>query len=184
MNQYVQAKQENFTKAIEFFKKDILSLRTGRANPSMLDNVYVDAYGAKVLINTLANINVSDKASIIIAPWDKSILKDIEHGIVAAELGISVVNEGDKIRLSMPPLTEENRKDLVKKLGIKMESARIELRKVRDEIKTDIERAFEAKEMSEDDKFRFVKELDEETSKFNSEVKEIKEVKEKDILTI
>jgi len=184
MNQYVQAKNEDFEKAIEFFKKDIKSLRTGRANPAMLDNVYVEAYGAKALINTLANINVSDKASIVISPWDKNVLKDVEKGLLAAELGVSIVNEGDKLRVSMPPLTEENRKDLIKKLGQKMESVRIELRKVRDDVKTKLEAAFDAKELSEDDKFRFIKELDEETTKYNNQVKEIKDEKEKDVMTI
>lgn len=184
MNEYVQAKQGDFDKAMGFFQKDIKSLRTGRANPAMLDNIYVEAYGTKALINALANINVSDKASIVISPWDKNILKDLEKGLLLADLGISIVNEGDKLRLSMPPLTEENRRELVKKLGQKMEAARIEFRKLRDEIKTKIEKAFDAKEISEDDKFRFIKELDEEITKYNAKIKEIKDVKEQEIMTI
>ncbi len=134
MNQYTQAKQADFIKAIDFFKKDISSLRTGRANPAMLDGVVVDAYGAKTALVGLASISVPEARSIVISPWDKNIAKDIEKAIVAADLGINPVNEGDKIRLVVPQLTEENRKELVKKLSEKMETARIALRQIRDQI--------------------------------------------------
>ena len=184
MNQYILEKGENFEKIKEFFKKEMASLRTGRANPAMLDGVTVEAYGSRSPINTLANINVSDASSVLITPWDKSILKAVEKAIVEADLGLGVVNEGDKIRINIPSLTEENRKDLVKKLSVKFEAARIEIRKLRDEIKTTIEKAFDDKEVSEDDKFRYIKELDEEVARRNDELKELKDKKEKDIMTI
>ncbi len=184
MNQFVNDKQDAFEGATEFFKKDIGSLRTGRINPAMLDNVQVEAYGAKSPINALGNIAISDSASIVISAWDKGVMKDIEKAIILADLGFSVVNEGEKIRISMPPLTEENRKDLVKKLSGKFEQARVEIRQVREEIKNDIEKAFADKELGEDDKFRFLKELDEETAKHNDNLKDIKDKKEKDIMTI
>lgn len=184
MNQYIQTKQADFIKAIDFFKKDISSIRTGRANPSMLDGIFVEAYGTKTALVGLASINVPEARSIVVTPWDKTIAKDIEKAIAAANLGVNPVNEGDKIRLVVPQLTEENRKELVKKLNEKMETARIALRQIRDQIKDSIETAFKDKAMSEDDKFRFIKELDEETAKQNDALKNIKEKKEEEIMTI
>lgn len=184
MNQFIVSHEEDFQKALEFFKRDIASLRTGRANPALLDNVQVEAYGTRSPLNSLGNINVADSSSMVITAWDKSVLKDIEKAITLADLGVSVVNEGDKIRLSIPTLTEENRRELVKKLNAKMEDARIEVRQAREQAKNDIEKAFADKELSEDDKFRFMKELDEYVAKQNDLVKEIKDKKEKDIMTI
>jgi ribosome recycling factor len=184
MNQYITAHLSAFQQAEDYFKKDISSLRTGRINPAMLDNVQVEAYGSRSPINALGNINVSDNASMLISAWDKSVLKDIEKAIVIADLGFSVVNEGERLRISMPPLTEENRRDLVKKLGGKFEQARVELRKIRDEIKTSIEKAFADKEIGEDDKFRFLKELEEEMGRRNDQLKVLSDHKEKDIMTI
>ncbi len=184
MNQYLQAKQGDFTNALDFFKKEIGSLRTGRANPSVLDIVQVEAYGVMNPLNAVGNIAVTDSRSIVIAAWDKGVMKNIEKAIVEADLGFGVVNEGDKIRLTVPPLTEENRKELVKKLSEKMEKVRIILRGVRDNVKNIIEKAFEDKEMSEDDKFRFIKELDEFSAKKNDELKDIRDRKEKDIMEI
>src|SRR5574344_381267 len=121
---------------------------------------------------------------MVIAPWDKSVLKDIEKGLIAADLGMGIVNEGDKIRLTIPALKEENRRDLVKRLNEKMEEARIVLRQAREEVKNKIETAFAAKELSEDDKFRFVKELDDYLAKKNEELKSLRDKKEVDIMTI
>ena len=184
MNQFVTQHEPAFQGAIEFFQKDIATLRTGRANPAILDGVQVEAYGTKTPLNALANINIADASSIIVAPWDKSVSKDIEKAIVAANLGVSVVNEGERLRLSVPALTEENRRDLVKRLNTKMEDVRIQIRQVRDEVKTELEQALDDKEITEDDKFRFMKELEEVVAKYNEQVKEIRDKKEKDIMTI
>jgi len=184
MNQYVAAKGGDFEKIKEFFKKELAGARTGRANPALLDNVTVEAYGSRSPLNALANINVGDSASLTINPWDKTLLKAVEKGVVEADLGVGVVNEGDKIRISVPRLTEENRRDLVKKISVKLEAARVEIRRLRDDIKSDIERAFADKEISEDDKFRYIKELDEAAAGRNEELKDLKDKKEKEIMTI
>lgn len=184
MNQYIQAKEGAISQVIDFFKKEIANLRTGRANPAILEGVQVEAYGTKTPINGLANINVPDGQSLTVTPWDKNVIKEIEKAIVEEDLGVSVVNEGDKIRLTVPKMTEENRKDIVKKLNEKMEEARIKVRQVRDEIKSSIEKAEDSKEITEDDKFRFIKELDEEIGKKNDELKETRDKKEQDIMTI
>ncbi|MFH1744845.1 MAG: ribosome recycling factor [bacterium] len=184
MNQYIKSKQGEFEKVIEFFKKEILNIRTGRANPMILDGVMVDSYGVRTPMNSLASINVPDGQSLVVSPWDKNVMKDVEKAIVEANLGVGVVNEGDKIRITVPRMTEENRKELVKKINEKTEDARVSIRKIRDEIKQSIEKAKEEKEVNEDDKFRFLKELDEETQKQNENLKEIRDKKEEDIMTI
>ncbi|NLZ74787.1 ribosome recycling factor [Candidatus Falkowbacteria bacterium] len=184
MNEFLQKKQDDFTNALDFFKKDIATLRTGRANPAVLDNVQVEAYGVMNPINAVGNIAVSDARSIIIVPWDKSVAKAIEKAIIDAGLGFGVANEGDKIRLTVPALTEENRKALVKTLNEKMEKARVILRQAREGVKDLLEAAFNNKEISEDDKFRFMKELDEFSAKKNDELKQIRDRKETDIMEI
>lgn len=184
MNKFIQEKQEELVKSVDFFKKEIAALRVGRANPSLLDSIFVEAYGTKTPLNGLASINVTDARSMAVAPWDKSVVKDVEKAIVEADLGLGVVNEGDKIRLTLPIMTEENRKSLVKKLNEKMEEARIALRQVRDEIKGAIQAAEDAKEIPEDDKYRFIKELDEEIGRRNDEVKDLRDKKEEEIMTI
>lgn len=184
MNQYLEAKQKDFANALDFFKKEISAIRTGRANPAVLDGIQVEAYGVMNPLNAVGNIAVADSRCILIAPWDKAVIKSIEKAIVEANLGLGVVNEGDKIRLTVPPLTEENRKDLVKKLNEKMEKTRIILRTARDSVKNAIEKAYADKEMSEDDKFRFIKELDEFSAKKNDELKDTRDRKEKDIMEI
>jgi len=184
MNQFLQAKQGDFAAALDFFRREISNLRTGRANPAVLDNIQVEAYGAMNPVNAVGNIAVSDARSIIIVPWDKAVSKAIEKAIVDAGLGLGIANEGDRIRLTVPALTEENRKALVKTLNEKMEKTRIILRQARDGIKNIIETAFEDKELSEDDKFRFMKELDEFSAKKNDELKEIRDRKEADIMEI
>ncbi|MEA3398599.1 MAG: ribosome recycling factor [Patescibacteria group bacterium] len=184
MNQHIKLYREEFEKAINFFKKEIASIRTGRANPNMLEGVIVESYGAKTPINGLATINIADGQSIVVSPWDKNIIKEIEKSIVSANLGIGVVNEGDKIRITIPKMTEENRKELVRKLNEQMETGKISFRKIRDEIKSDIENAEKNKEITEDDKFRFIKELDEEVGRKNDELRNIRDAKEKEIMTI
>jgi ribosome recycling factor len=184
MNNYIQEKQEDFTKAVDFFKKEIAGIRTGRANPNMFEGIQVEAYGAKTPLQGVANINVPDAQSILVTPWDKNVTKDIEKALVEAELNVGVVNEGDKIRVTIPKMTEENRHELVKKLNEKQETIRISIRQIRDDIKSAIETAEKNKQITEDDKFRFIKELDEEIGKYNEEIKDLRDKKEEEIMTI
>jgi len=184
MNQFIQDQFADLEKVVDFFKHEISLLRAGRANPVMLEGVVVDAYGAKTPLNGLANINVVEATSMVVTPWDKGVVKDIEKAIVEASLGFGVVNDGDKIRLNIPKMTEENRRDLVKKLNDKMEKSRISARQIRDDIKTKIEKAMDEKEISEDDKFKFIQELDEEIKSINEKIKTLRDAKESDIMTI
>jgi ribosome recycling factor len=184
MNIYLESNLGDFEKAIEFFVNDISNLRTGRANPVMLEGIQVDAYGAKTPLNGLASITVPDGKSLLVAPWDKNIIKEIEKAITDADLGFGITNEGDKLRLSVPSMTEENRKEMVKILNEKQEAARVVIRQIREEIKTAIEQAEKDKEISEDEKFRFIKELDEVVKNKNDELKQTRDKKEQEIMTI
>ena len=184
MNKYIEEKQDDFNSAIDFFKKEIAKLRTGRANPNILENVQAENYGVKTPLNAMASITVPDGQSILLTPWDKSVIKDIEKALVDASLGLGVVNEGDKIRLTVPRMTEENRLDIVKKLNDRQEQSRISLRRIRDEIKSAIEQGEKDKEIIEDDKFRFIKELDDEIARQNDSLKETRDKKEVEIMTI
>lgn len=184
MSIYLDNNKNYFEEALEHFKKDIATLRTGRANSGMLDSVLVDSYGSLTSIQTLANITINDAKSITITPWDKSIIKSIEKAIIEADLGLGVIGESDKIRLTVPAMTEENRKDLVKKVNEKQEKARVVVRQIREDIKSEIESAEKNKEIGEDDKFRFFKELDETSNKYNDLIKEIRDRKEKEIMEI
>jgi ribosome recycling factor len=184
MNQYLSDKKTQFEKALEFFQKEMSTIRTGRANPSILDSVQVEAYGVRNPMNAVASVGVSDSKTITVTPWDKNLLKDIEKAVIEAQLGLGVKNDGDKLHLTVPQMTEENRKDYVRRLNEKQEEARIRVRQVRDDIKEDIETAFTNKEISEDDKFRYLEELEEEVANYNNKLKELRDKKEKDIMTV
>lgn len=184
MNVYIENKKEEFLKIVDFFKKDIVNIKMGRANPAVLEGIFVEAYGVRNPLNTVANISVSDARSIVLTPWDKEVSKNVEKALVEANLGVGVINEGDKIRITIPQMTEENRLESVKKLNEKQEKAKISVRQLRDEIKTSIEEAFDNKEIGEDDKFRFIKDLDEEIFKLNNEIKVNRDKKEVDIMEI
>jgi len=180
----IQQHQEDFNKAIEHFKTDIASLKTGRANPAILDNVLVEAYGAKTPLNQMASVSVPEARSILVQPWDKSVLKEVEKALRESDLNLSLVNEGDKIRITIPQMTEESRKEIVKTLHAKAEEARIALRNIRDEVKDEILQAEKNKEFGEDEKFNLMETLDKEISKYNDQVKNLTEDKEKEIMTV
>ncbi len=175
---------ENFKKVVEHFKTEIAVLKTGRANPSMLDNIRVEAYGALTPLNQVASISVSDARSLAIQPWDKSVLKDIEKAISESDLRINPVNDGERIRLNLPPMTEENRKETVKVLNNKAEEAKIAIRLQRDEVKEIILEAEKNKEFGEDEKFSLLEELDKTVAKYNEEIKQLADAKETEIMTV
>ncbi|MEK7072065.1 MAG: ribosome recycling factor, partial [Patescibacteria group bacterium] len=141
----------DFNKAIDHFVSDISTLKTGRANPAVLDLIKVEVYGTFVPINQVASVSVPEARSIIIQPWDKGVINDIDKAIRESDLGLSSVNEGDKIRIVIPQMTEESRKEIVKNLNKKIEDARIAIRGVRDEIKEEILAAEKNKDFGEDE---------------------------------
>jgi len=176
--------QADFTKAVDHFKQDISGLKTGRANPAMLDNLRVEAYGVLNPINQVASVSVPEARTIVIAPWDKSVMKDIERAINESDININPVNDGERIRLVMPLMTEESRKEMVKLMNQKIEHARIAIRGVRDDIREQILQAEKNKEFGEDMKYQLIEELDKMTSVQNDLLKKLGEEKEVEIMTI
>lgn len=181
---YLSDFRPKFDQAIDFLKNDIASLRTGRANPSMIENVMVEAYETRTQLSGLAAITVPDARSLLVEPWDKSLLKAIEKGILEAKLGLNPVVQGQQIRIPLPALTEENRKNLVKTLGEKLEHARKSIRNVRDEAKNEITKAEKDKAIGEDDKYKLLDQLDKAAAGCNERIKNIGEEKEKEIMTM
>jgi ribosome recycling factor len=184
MNPYIDAKSSEISNSIEHFKNELSHIRSGQANPDLLDGVVVDAYESTMPLNQVATITTPDSKTIMIAPWDKAVLKEIEKAIVNANLGFTPVNDGEVIRVPMPPMTEENRKDLVKLVSKKAESARVSLRQIRDKIKEEIIQAEKEKDLSEDEKFKYLKQLDDHIAEKTKEVTELADSKEQKILTV
>src|SRR3989344_6192415 len=160
MPDLLESYKEDFEKALSHLKDELATLRVGRANPIMVENILVESYGTKMPMKQLASIAVPAARTLVIQPCDKNIIKDIEKAIIAANIGISPVNEGQQIRLTIPQLTEESRRELVKSVGEKAEKARIALRQIRDKVKEEIIKQEKDKEITEDDKYDLIKKLD------------------------
>ncbi len=176
--------KKDFDKALELLRDDLATLRVGRANPIMVENILVEAYGSKTPLKQLASIAVPEARTILIQPWDKGVAKDIEKAIVVADIGINPVNEGSQIRLSIPPLTEESRRELTRSVGEKMEKTRITVRQLRDKVKDEINQQEKVKAITEDDKYSLQKKLDEMVKDYNEKIKGIGDKKEEEIMTI
>ena len=175
---------EEFNKAIGHFHDDIATLKTGRANPAILDGILIEAYGVPTPINQLASINAPEARSIVIQPWDKNVIKDIEKAIQESNLGLAPVNEGERIRIGLPLMTEESRKEIVKNLHRKAEEARIAIRNIRDKIREEILEAEKNKEFGEDEKYGLIETLDKKTGEYNDKIHQISVEKEKEIMTV
>jgi len=183
-NEFVQKYQEEFNKAMEHFKKELAAIRAGRANPAMIENVLVDAYGTKTPIKQLASIGVPEARVMTVEPWDKNLLKEIEKAITYANLGLSVSAESALVRVIVPQMTEENRKDLVKIMNEKLETAKIGVRAIREKIRDEIMGAFKTSDITEDDKYAYVKELDDLVAGYNKQLQDMTEKKETEILSV
>jgi ribosome recycling factor len=177
----LQEHKSSFEASIEHLKIDIGSIRTNRATPALLENLIVEVYGSKMPLNQLASIQAPEPKMLTVEPWDKQTIKDVEKSIQTASLGLSVASEGTFLRITIPPMTEETRRELVKVLNDKLENARGSIRGVRDKIKEEITSAEKSKEISEDERFKLIEDLDKMTREFNDKVKEVGENKEEEI---
>ncbi len=176
--------KENLNKSIEQYQKELGGIRTGRANPKIVEDLVIDYFGTPTPINQAANVSSSDARTIVISPWSKDSLVDIEKAINESELGISPVNDGENIRLSFPPLTEERRKELVKLVGQKTEEARIKVRKLREGVRDEIQKDEKDGSISEDDKFREEDELQKIIDIYNKQIDEVHSKKETDLMSV
>lgn len=184
MNTYLDKAKARFQQSVTHFREDIAALRTGRASAALVENVLIDAYGSRMPINQLASVSVPESKCLLIQPWDKAVIKDIEKGILGAGIGLNPVNEGNALRLMMPPMTEENRRELAKLLRQKLEKAKQSVRSVREDLKNAIADDEKEKKITQDDKFRYQKELDDLTQEINDDLKNISDDKEKEIMSI
>lgn len=184
MHPYVSQKQGAFQAVIDHLQKELSSLRTGRANPAMLENVVVMAYESAMELKGVASITVADAKTLLVEPWDKALLQAVEKGIRDADLGVNPAVDGSRVRISLPPMTEENRKALVKNMKERLEAARVSLRQVRESAREDVMRQSKEESLSEDEKFKILDELDKATRDFVGEVDALGVKKEEEIMTV
>ncbi len=182
MNEKIRIYDEKMQKTIEHLEADYQGIRAGRANPHVLDRLRVDYYGTPTPIQQVGNVTVPEARMIQIAPWEKSLIKEIEKAILASDIGITPSNDGSVIRLVFPELTEERRKDLVKEVKKKAEECKVAIRNIR----RDGNEAFKkiAKEISEDEVKQLEDELQKITDKYIKEVDKLTEAKSAEILTV
>lgn len=184
IDQLINSHKEDFEKVIQHYHNELSSIRTGRANPALLATVMVESYGTKVPLQQVASVTVSDAKTLTISPWDKSQLQAVEKGIQSANLGFNPSNDGTVIRINLPPLNEERRKEMVKLIGQISEKARIGIRNVREDILKAIKKAESDGEIGKDDMSFYQKKLQEVIDKHNADVKKIAEEKEKEVMTV
>lgn len=174
---------ERMDKAIGAFRRDLATLRAGKASPALFDRVQVEYYGAMTPLNQLANINTPDSRTLMIQPWDKSSLAAIEKAILKSDLGLTPSNDGSSIRISVPPLTEERRADLVKNAKKFAEEAKVAIRNIRRDANDDIKK-LEKTDISEDESRRHQEDIQKSTDKFIAEVDKVLSAKEKEIMEV
>ncbi len=176
--------KRRMAKSVETFKNEVARVRTGRASVALLDGIKVDYYGTQMPLNQMATITVQDARLIVVQPWDVSAISAIEKAIQRAELGLNPVNDGKIIRISVPPLTEERRKELVKMVRKMAEEARVAVRNVRRDILNDLKDLKKEGEISEDDFYRAQEQLQKITDEYIDKIDDILAQKEKDIMTV
>ena len=176
----LKSAEDKMQSSLLHLENELLNIRAGKANPNMLKSVMVDYYGNPTAIAQLANINTPDSKSLVVQPWDKSILQEIEKGIINANLGFNPMNNGDTIIVSIPPLTEERRKELVKIVRNESENSKISIRNIRKDSNHEIKKT----DISDDEKKNYEIDIQELTDNFITKIDSVLKVKEKEIMTV
>lgn len=184
IDQIINHHKEEFEKVIEHFLHELSGVRTGRASPALLNTVQVESYGAKMPIEHVASITASDARTLTISPWDKTQLQAIEKGIQMANLGFNPSNDGNVIRITLPALNEERRKEMVKLVGQIAEKGKIGIRSLREAIIKEMKKAEGDGKISKDDLAGGQKRVQESVDKYNEEIKKHAESKEKEVMTV
>ena len=179
----IEDAEDSMKKAIGFLEVELGKIRAGKASPQMLDGIMIDYYGAPTPINQVANINIMDARTISIQPWEKKTLQTIERAIIAANIGLNPQNDGVNIRLFLPPLTEERRRELVKKSAAEAEQSKVAIRNLRREAIEEIKR-LQKEGLSEDIAKDSEKEVQDITDKYISLVEKHLAAKERDVMAI
>lgn len=184
IDEMIRNNQPQMEKALEFFQEELGKLRTGRASAALVENISVDYYGAKSPLKQIASITVPEARTIAITPWDRDSLVNIEKAIRDSQLNLNPMNDGQLIRINIPELNEERRKELVKLLNQNAENARIAVRKVRESVWEEIQENEKSGKISEDDKFSGKDKLQKLVDEYNAKIEEMREKKEKEIMTV
>lgn len=184
VEQILNSNKEHFHKALEHFLHELSGVRTGRANPALLNTVMVESYGSKMPLEHVASISVSDAKTLVISPWDKGQMPAIEKGIQLANLGLNPSNDGVVIRISLPALNEERRKEMVKLVGQLAEKGKIGIRNAREITHKEMKKAETDGKISKDDLQVGQRKLQEVVDKYNEEIKARAEAKEKEVMTV
>ncbi|WP_010093383.1 ribosome recycling factor [Ornithinibacillus scapharcae] len=176
--------RDKMQQTIQAFTRNLATVRAGRANPSLLDSVFVEYYGANTPLNQLASIGAPEARLLVITPYDKTAMGDIEKAIQKADLGLSPSNDGNVIRLNIPPLTEERRKDLVKVVGKYAEEFRVQVRNVRRDTNDALKKAEKNGELTEDELRNAQDDVQKVTDKYIAEIDQLAKDKEKEIMEV
>lgn len=176
--------QEKMDKALQALRNELTNIRTGRATPSLLDQVKVDYYGAPTPVTQVANVSVPEPRMIVIQPWDRSLLKTIEKAIMTSDLGLNPNNDGTVIRLNLSLLTEERRKELVKVVNKKGEASRVEIRNIRRDFNDAVKKQVKAKEITEDDAKDATDFSQKLTDKYTKKIDDVLAQKEKEVMAV
>ncbi|PCJ87628.1 MAG: ribosome recycling factor [Thiotrichaceae bacterium] len=171
-------------KSVDALKSELVKIRTGRAHPSLLDQIMVDYYGTDTAINQVANVTVEDSRTLAVAPWEKQMVAVVEKAIMNSGLGLNPSTAGNLIRIPMPPLTEERRKELVKVVKNDGENAKIAIRNIRRDANNDFKDLLKAKDVSEDESHQAEDTVQKHTNKYVASVDEVIAVKEKELMEI
>ena len=178
------AADEKMRKALQALGRELATIRTGRATPALVDHIKVDCYGVPTLLNQIATISVPEARVLLIQPWDRNSLPGIEKAILKSELGLNPTNDGTVIRLVLPPLTEERRRELVKIVKKRVEEGKVEVRSLRREAVEELRKKEKAKEISQDEGKRALEQLQELTDSFIEETDRLGRDKEAEIMEI
>ncbi len=184
INEIQKDAEQRMKKSIEALKADLAKLRTGRAHPSLLDQITVEYYGTEVPLSQVANISVSDARTLTVTPWEKKMVPVIEKAILNSDLGLNPATAGDAIRIPLPPLTEERRRDLIKVVRQEGEKARVAIRNIRRDAIHQFKDLLKEKEISEDEERRAEEAIQKLTDRMVAEVEKVLAEKEKDLMEI
>lgn len=180
----IKTHEEKMQKTLDALKREFASLRAGRATPALLDKIMVDYYGSPTPVNQVAKVSVPESRMIVIQPWEKPMLKEIEKAIMKSDLGLSPNSDGQSIRLAIPPLTQERRAELVKTINKKTEESKIALRNIRREVNDAIKKLEKAKEITEDDMEKGQKDIQKVVDNFIKLIDEARAAKETEVMSV
>jgi ribosome recycling factor len=176
--------EQRMEKSVEALRGELRKLRTGRAHSSLLDHITVEYYGAEMPLNQAANIGTEDARTLTVKPWEKSMVPVVEKAIMNSDLGLNPATNGDLIRVPLPPLTEERRKDMVKLVRQEAEKARVAIRNIRRDANSDLKALLKEKEITEDDERSAEEAIQKLTDKFTGQVEQVAEEKEQDLMSL